>query len=146
MEFPRQEYWSGLPFPTPEDLLHPRIEPVSLVSPALADGFFTTVPPGNTYMSSHEVLSNSLQLHGLYRAHQLLGPPLSPRICSNSCPLSQWCHPTISSSAALFSSCSPSFPASGSLQWVSSPHQVAKVLELQFQQYSFQWIFRVDFL
>ena len=38
----------------------------------------------------------------------------SPRACSNSCPLSQWCHPTISSSVTLFSSCPPSFPASGS--------------------------------
>ena len=39
----------------------------------------------------------------------------SPRACSNSCPLSQWCHPTISSSVIPFSSCSQSFPASGSL-------------------------------
>ena len=39
---------------------------------------------------------------------------LSPRVCSNSCPLSQWCHPTISSSAAPFSSFHQSFPASGS--------------------------------
>ena len=41
-------------------------------------------------------------------------PSLSPRICSNSCPLSQWCHPTIWSSVALFSSCLQSFPASRS--------------------------------
>ena len=39
---------------------------------------------------------------------------LSPRACSNSCPLSQWCYPTISSSVAPFSSCLQSFPASGS--------------------------------
>ena len=39
MRFPKREYWRGLPFPTP------RIEPKSLVSPALADGFFTTAPP-----------------------------------------------------------------------------------------------------
>ena len=38
----------------------------------------------------------------------------SPRACSNSCPLSRWCYPTISSSVAHFSSCSQSFPASGS--------------------------------
>ena len=37
-----------------------------------------------------------------------------PEFCSNSCPLSRWCHPTISSSVTLFSSCSQSFPASGS--------------------------------
>ena len=43
MEFFRQEYWSRLPFPTPEDPLNPGIDPVS---PALAGGFFTTVTPG----------------------------------------------------------------------------------------------------
>ena len=42
MEFSRQEYWSGLPFPSPEDLLDPGIEPAS---PALAGRFFTTEPP-----------------------------------------------------------------------------------------------------
>ena len=46
MEFSRQEYWSGLPFPTPEDLPNPRIEPQSLASPALAGRFFTTAPHG----------------------------------------------------------------------------------------------------
>ena len=44
--FPRQEYWSGLPFPTPRDLLDPGIEPLSLASPELAGCFFTTSPPG----------------------------------------------------------------------------------------------------
>ena len=58
--------------------------------------------------------------------------------------LSQWYHWTISSSVSPFSSCLQSFLASGPFQWVSSWHQVAKVLELQLQ--SFQWIFRVDFL
>ena len=42
MEFSRQEYWSGLPFPSPEDLPNPGMEPASLVSPALAGRFFTT--------------------------------------------------------------------------------------------------------
>ena len=46
MGFPRQEYWSGLPFPPPGDLPDPGIEPSSLASPVLAGGFFTTVPPG----------------------------------------------------------------------------------------------------
>ena len=45
MGFSRQQYWSGLPFLTPGDLSNPRIEPVCLVSPALAGGFFTSVPP-----------------------------------------------------------------------------------------------------
>ena len=42
MGFSRQEYWSGLPFPSPGDLPHPGIEPVFLVSPAFTGGFFTT--------------------------------------------------------------------------------------------------------
>ena len=42
MAFSRQEYWSGLPFPTPWDLPDPGIEPTSLVSPALAGRFFTS--------------------------------------------------------------------------------------------------------
>ena len=42
MEFSRQDYYSGLPFPTPGDLPDPGIEPTSLASPALAVGFFTT--------------------------------------------------------------------------------------------------------
>ena len=46
MEFSRQEHYSGLSFPSLEDLLNPEIKPESLVSPALADRFFTTVPPG----------------------------------------------------------------------------------------------------
>ena len=43
MEFSRQEYWSGLPLPSPEDLPNPGIKPGSLVSPALAGGFATQV-------------------------------------------------------------------------------------------------------
>ena len=46
MEFSRQKYCSGLPFPTPGDLPNLGIESVSLVSPALAGKFFTSVPPG----------------------------------------------------------------------------------------------------
>ena len=48
MEFSRQEYWSRLPFPS-VDLPHPGIKPMSLASPALASGFFTTVPPGKSH-------------------------------------------------------------------------------------------------
>ena len=62
---------------------------------------------------SSSVMSDSLRPHGLQHA-RFPCPSLSPRVCSNSCPLSRWCHPTISSSAALFSSCSQSFPASES--------------------------------
>ena len=70
----------------------------------------------------------------------------TPWVYSNSCPLSRWCHPTISSSVVPFSSCIQSFPASGTFKWVSSSHQVAKGLEFQIQHQSFQWLFRTDFL
>ena len=46
MGFSRQEYWSGLTFPSSEGLPDPGIEPASLASPAWAGGFFTTVAPG----------------------------------------------------------------------------------------------------
>ena len=62
---------------------------------------------------SHSVMSNSLWPHGLQHT-RLPCPSLSPGVCSNSCPLSWWCHPTISSSVFPFSSCPQSFPTSGS--------------------------------
>ena len=58
-------------------------------------------------------MSNSLWPHGLQHA-RLPCPPPTPRACSNSCPLSWWCHPNISSSVIPFSSHLQSFPASGS--------------------------------
>ena len=68
---------------------------------------------------SHSVMSNSSQPHGLQHA-RLPCPSPTPGACSNSCPSSWWCHPTILSSVIPFSSCLQSFPASGSFQWVSS--------------------------
>jgi len=46
MEFSRQEYWSGLPVPTPGDLSDPGSQPETLMSPVLAGRFFTAEPPG----------------------------------------------------------------------------------------------------
>ena len=59
------------------------------------------------------VVSDSLRPYGLQHA-RLPCPSSTLRTCSNSCPSSQWCHPTISSSVVPFSSCLQSFPASGS--------------------------------
>ena len=63
-------------------------------------------------------MSNSLRPHGLQHT-RLPCPSLSPGACSNSCPLSRWCHPTISSSVTCFS-CPQSFLASGSfpMSWL----------------------------
>ena len=64
---------------------------------------------------SCSVVSDSLWPHGLQHA-RLPCPSATPGVYSNSCPLSLWCHPTISSSVGPFSSCLQSFPASGSFQ------------------------------
>ena len=105
------------------------------------------VPPGKPmqYVVVVQLLSyaNSLQPPGLQLA-RFPCPSPSPRVHSNSCPLSRWCHPTISSSVIPFSSCPQSFPASGSFPVSQLFTSVAKVLEFQHQY--FQWIFKVDFL
>ena len=112
--------------------------------------FFTTEPSGKPWMTksvlfSHSVMSDSLWPHGLQHT-RLPCPSPTPGACSNSCPLSQWCHPTILCPVVPFSSYLLSCPASESLKWVSLSHQMAKVLELQLQHQFFQWIFRTDFL
>ena len=69
--------------------------------------------PANTVQFSCSVMSDSLQPHGLLHTRPLCPSP-SPGVCSNSGPLSRWCHPTISSSVVPLSFCLQSFPASGS--------------------------------
>ena len=166
--FSRQEYWSRLPCPSPEDLPDPGIEPRSLTLQADA---FTSEPSGKPWhlvnsqemlliliawftliwvQFSHSVMSDSLRPHGLQHTKLPCLSP-TPRACSNSCPSSWWCHPTISFSIV---TSPPVFNLSqhqGLFQWISSSHQVAKVLEFQFQHQSFQWYsglisFRIDWL
>ena len=84
--------------------------------------FFSTVSQALLVLSawpssvqfSHSIMSNSLQPHGLQHARPPCPSP-TPRVYSNSCPLSQWCHQTISSSVIPFSHLQ-SFSASGSFQ------------------------------
>ena len=64
---------------------------------------------------SHSVMSDSLRPHVRQNARPPCPSP-TPRVHPNPCPLSQWCHQTISSSVVPFSSCPQSFPASGSFQ------------------------------
>ena len=66
---------------------------------------------------SRSVVSDSLQPHGLQHARLPCLSP-TPGACSNSCPSSQWCHPTVSSSVVPFSSCPPSFPESRSFPMI----------------------------
>ena len=119
MGFPRQMYWSWLPFPSAGDLPDPGIQAESL-SPAWASGFFTTDPCGRPLLLhwvqfSHSALSNSLWPHELQHARPPCPLP-TPGVHPNPCPLSWWWHQTISSSVILFSSCLQSFPVSGSIQ------------------------------
>ena len=99
--------------------------PVSALSlfPIAPASFLTPSPPAfGSFLHCCSVLllficslaSDSLRSHVLHHA-RLPCPSLSPGVCSSSCPLSWWCHPTISSSVISFSSCPQSFPTSGSL-------------------------------
>ena len=110
MGFSRQEYWSGLPLSSPRDLPYPEIEPESLASLALAGGFFTSF---SSVQFSCSVVSDSLRPYELQHARPPCLSP-TPRVFSNSCPSSRWCHSAISSSVVPFSSCPQSLPASGS--------------------------------
>ena len=112
MGFSRQEYWNGLPCPTPRDFPNPRIQ---LPSPILAGRFFTILTPVAVQSFSHVWLCDPMDCRRPC-------PSLSPRAYSNMCPLSQWCHQTIVSPDILFSSCLQSFPASGTfpLSWLLS--------------------------
>ena len=67
----------------------------------------------HTLQFSHSVTSDFLWPHGLQHDRLFCASP-TPEVCSNSCPSSRWCHPTISSSVIPFSSCFQSSPASGS--------------------------------
>ena len=99
------------------------------VSMGLAKKFCLTFSISSVQFS-RSVVSDSLRPHGLQHTRPPYPSP-TPRVYSNSCPLSQWCHPTISSSVVPISSRLQSFPASGNFKWVSSSHQVAKVLAFQ---------------
>ena len=88
--------------------------------------------PGIVQFSSvQSVVSNPLQPHGLQHTRPPCPSP-THRVYSNSCPLSRWCHPTISSSVIPFSSCLQYLSQhQGLFKWVSSSNQVDKVLEFQ---------------
>ena len=94
-----------------------------------------------SFSKSRWVLSNSLQPHELQQT-TLPCLSLSTRVCPKSCPLSQWCHPTISSSVALFSYCPQFFLASGSFQWVSSLHQVPKYWSFRLKLRTHMFVFK----
>ena len=130
MGFSRQEYWRGLPFPSPYNCL------CACVCMCM---YVYVVPQSSlTLCDSRDGTHQALLSMGFFRQEYWSGFPFSFPYNSKSCPLSWRCHPTISSSV------SPSPPAfnlsqhQGFFQWVSSLHQVAKALEFQLQYQSFQ--------
>ena len=116
MWFSRQEYWSGLSCPPPGIFLTQGSNPCLLQLPTLqADFFFffffTTEPPGKPIVV--RLLSHVWRFATPWTAaHQAPHPSQSPGVCSNSCSLSWWCHPNVSSS--VLPSSPSSFPASES--------------------------------
>ena len=78
-------------------------------------GYWVRLIDLNGLLFSHSVMSDSLWPHGLQHARPPCPSPTTG-VYSNSCPLSHWCHPTISTSVVPFSSHLQSFPASGSFQ------------------------------
>ena len=111
--------WVVIPFsrefPNPElKPSFPALQRDSLLSKSL-DSRLYSVQLLYSVQFSHSVMSDSLQSHGLQHI-RIPCPSPTPRAYSNSCPLTQCCHQTISSSVVPFSSCLQFFPASGSFQ------------------------------
>ena len=141
---PRQEYWSRLPFPSSGDLPHAGIKPVS---PALTGRFFITEPPGKP---THNVYSSFIQFSSVVALSCLTlcdpmdcttpGFPVHHQLSELTQTQSI---ESVMPSNHLLSPSPPAFNLSqyqGLFKWVSSSHQVAKVLEFQLQHQSFQWI------
>ena len=94
------------------------------------------------FLFNRWVVSDSLWPHGLQHSRPAC-PSLSPGVCPSSCPSNQWCHPIISSSAALFSFCLQSFPASGSFPTSRLFASVGQIIEASASASVLQWVFRV---
>ena len=94
---------------------------------------------------SHSVMSNSLRPHGLQHIRPPCPAPI-PGVYSNSCPLSWWCHPTISSSVIPFSSHLQPFPRSGTFQMSQLFSSGGQNIGVSAPSSPFQRIFKTDFL
>ena len=123
-EFSRQEYRNGLPFPPPGDPPNSGIKPLSLASPAWAGQPFTSQSVSSVAQLCPTLCDTmDCSMPGFPVHHQFLE-------LAQTCPLSRWCHPTISSSVVPFSSCLQSFPASRSFpmsQFFASGGQIIRV-------------------
>ena len=139
MRFPRQEYWSELPFPSPRVLPYPGFESIFC---ALAGEFLTTEPRGKSYNR----ICCSVAMSYMTLCNPMDSSVSVPSVLHYLLELAQthvhWVYDAIQPSYPLSPPSPPAFNLSqhqGLFQWVDSLHQVAKVLELQ-------WIIRVYFL
>ena len=151
MGFPRQEYWTGLPFPLPEDLSDPGTEPVFchlLHWQAMAEDRFSSwvtweaQRTSSSVAQSHPTLCNPMRcsMPGLPVFHHL------PEFAQTHV---HWVGDIIQPSHPLPSPPPPACNHShhqSLFQWVYSTYQVAEVLDLKLQHQPFKWIFRIDFL
>ena len=142
MRFPRQEYWIGLPFPSPGNLQSRDWTCISCVS-CITSRFFTTDP---VQFSSVAQLCPTLWDP---MNHSTPGLPVHHQLLEFTQTHVHWVGDAIQPSHPL-SSPSPPTPNpsqhQGLFQWVNSMHEVAKVLEFQLQHQSFQWTPRTDLL
>ena len=173
MEFSRREYWSGLPFPPPEDLPNPGTKPRSH---CISGRFFTIWATREAHSSfwwrpiknQSSSKTNQHQRQSGIPAERTLssvtqscltlcdtmdcstpGFPVHRQLQKLAQTHVHWVGDAIQPSHPLLSPSPPAFNLSqhqGLFQWVSTSQQVAKVLELQLQHQTFQWIFWTDFL
>ena len=101
--------------------------------------------PNPAVQFSRSVVSSFFRPHGLQHARPPCPSP-TPGVYPNSCPLSRWCHPTISSSVVPFSSCPQSFPASGSFPMSQLFASGGQSIGVSASTQSFQWTLRTDLL
>ena len=94
---------------------------------------------------SHSVMSDSLRPYESQHPRPPC-PSTTPGVYTNSCALSRWCHPTMSSSVLPFSSCPQSLPASQSFPMSQLFARGGQSIGVSIQHQSFQWIFRTEFL
>jgi len=145
MGFSRQEYWSGLPFPSPEDLPNPGVE---LRSPALQLDSLPFELQGSPCSRFSSVAQSCLTLcHPT--ACSTPGFPVHHQLRELTQAHVHQVSDAIQPSHPLLSAYPPTINLSQHqrlFQWISSLYQVAKILEFQLQHQSFQWIFLTYFL
>ena len=150
MGFPRQDYWSGLSFPSLADLPDLGMELESSVVSGLAGRFFTAGPSGKPLINLYSSVQFSRSVVSTLcdpMNHSTLGLPVHHQLPEFTQTHVHRVGDAIQPSHPLSSPCPPALNPSqdhGLFKWVNSSHQVAKILEHQLQYQSFHWTPRTD--